>query len=277
MEIKGWMYYNHAMLPTCAPHEKPNLEPVLDGSFWRRGGKALLARWTTEFDCGHATEWWYVIKDTPFDSSALKAKRRYEITKGNRNFEVRVINPVEYEEEICQVYKAALADYPAKYRPMFDEEEFRTAKRKEWADNLIYGGISKDSEKLCGYALLTVHRNYAAFNVLKTIPSCEKYGINAALVYGILNDFNTKLKDAYYICDGERNISHETQFQNYLEKYFGFRKAYCILNISYRPIVAVIVKILYPFRAQLEKADKNSLVHNVIAVLHMEELRRKQS
>lgn len=46
-------------------------------------GKPYLARWTSSFDCGHETNWWYVIKDTPFDINELKKKRRYEIRKGN--------------------------------------------------------------------------------------------------------------------------------------------------------------------------------------------------
>ena len=56
------------------------------------GGIPLLARWTSDWDCGYETEWWYCIKDTPFDISTLKSKRRYEINKGNKNFEVREIN-----------------------------------------------------------------------------------------------------------------------------------------------------------------------------------------
>ena len=82
MRINGWEYYNHAAVPTVAPHEEPNLQPVEDNSIWKiDGGMPLLARWTTDFDCGSETNWWYVIKDTPFDINALKSKRRYEIKR----------------------------------------------------------------------------------------------------------------------------------------------------------------------------------------------------
>ena len=50
----------------------------------------------------------------------------------------------------------------------------------------------------------------------------------------IKEEFSQKIGKNFYICDGERNILHETSFQNYLEKYFGFRKAYCKLNLKYR-------------------------------------------
>ena len=276
MNIEGWEYYNHAMIPTTAPHEIPDLAPVYNGKFWKiKEYRPLLARWTTRFDCGVETNWWNIIKDNPFDISELKAKRRYEINKGNKKFQVQVINPTQYTEEICEVYKEALTGYPPKYRPTFNEADFIESVCNEWKDKCIYGGFDRETGKLCGYALLTIHDSYVAFNVLKTIPEYEKYAINAAIVYGILSDFNYRLGKAFYICDGERNISHETDFQNYLEKYFGFRKAYCVLNISYRPVVHLAVKLLYPFRKWLKVLNSNSFIHNVIAVLYMEELKRE--
>lgn len=36
--IKGWSYYNHAAIPNCAPHEKPDLSPVQTGDIWKLGG-----------------------------------------------------------------------------------------------------------------------------------------------------------------------------------------------------------------------------------------------
>lgn len=71
-----------------APHEKVNLKPIGDGSIWKLQEKVLLARWTSEFDCSYETNWWYIIKDTPFDIANMKAKRRYEINKGLKNFDV---------------------------------------------------------------------------------------------------------------------------------------------------------------------------------------------
>lgn len=88
--------------------------------------------------------------------------------------------------------------------------------------------------------------------------------------------FSEDLKNGKYICDGTRNISHETKFQDYLEKYFNFRKAYCKLNIKYRPVIKPIVKLLFVFRKTLKKLDNNSLVHNINGVLKMEEIIREQ-
>lgn len=278
MNIEDWEYYNHAMIPKTAPHEEPDVTYIQNGLFWKmKEPKPLLARWTTDFDCENETNWWYVIKDTPFEMSELKAKRRYEINKGIKNFEVKIINPLLFEEELCEVHNAALEGYPLKYRPKFDVNIFKQTIRDEWDDKKIYAGFERGTGKMCGYALLTMHESYISFNVLKTVPIYEKNAINAAIVHEILKDINDLLvkERLFYICDGERNISHETGFQDYLEKYFGFRKAYCVLHISYRPLIKFVVTLLYPFRRWLMVLDKNSFMHNVISVLHMEGLRRE--
>lgn len=36
--IKGWKYYNHALISTCAPHELPDLSAIKDGSVWKKSG-----------------------------------------------------------------------------------------------------------------------------------------------------------------------------------------------------------------------------------------------
>lgn len=272
----GFKYYNHAMIPATAPHENVDINFVKNGDIFKNAGhKPLLAQWTTNFDCGYETEWWYVIKDTQFDISDLKAKRRYEINKGNKNFDVRLINPYDFYNEIYTIHISALAAYPQKYRPKINKNDFIQDIRDNWKNKLIYGAFEKETGKLSGYALLTEYLTYIDFNVIKTIPDLEKKGINAAIVYRIVSDFNEKLGNDFYICDGSRNVLHETAFQDYLEKYFGFRKAYGKLNIKYRWSVGLAVKLLYPFRKIIEICDKNSLIHNISGVLTLEYIRRK--
>jgi hypothetical protein len=91
--------------------------PVTNGDIWKEAEKPLLARWTSDYDCGYETNWWYVIKDTVFDMSSLKAKRRYEINKGIKNFDVKVISPAEHVNKLCEITKKAYEAWPKKYRP----------------------------------------------------------------------------------------------------------------------------------------------------------------
>lgn len=274
MSIDGWKYYNHAVIPTTAPHEEPDLETVKSGFVWtniRGGGIPLLARWTSDFDCGHEMNWWYVIKDNPFDITALKSKRRYEINKGNRNFEVRIIEPQKFEEDIYRVTVEAYSSWPDKYRPTVTKESMASSVQK-WQKYLVFGAYSRENCILQGYAIVEDHRSYAEFSVLRVNPKAEKLGINAAIVDGILAEFKDRFHDGFYVCDGARSIRHETAFQDYLEKYFTFRKAYCKLNIVYRPGFGLVVKMLYPFRRFIK--TKTRIGSNMSAILKMEEINR---
>ena len=276
MKVNGWKYYNHAAIPTCAPHQDADVSAIESGDIWNLNGKKpLLARWTTDFDCGYETNWWYVIKDTPFDINALKAKRRYEVNKGIKNFDVRVIDPREYKEELFYVQKSAFSAYPAKYRPKVEHDTF-TESIDNWTDFKVYGAFFKETGKLCGYSFLGEKDNCAFFYVQKADPEYESYAVNAALVYGIVTDYDEFLKNGGYICDGEKSISHETAFQDYLEKYFDFRKAYCRLQIEYKPGFKSIVKLLFPMRRILSSLDSVKIVHQINSVMKMEELVREQ-
>jgi len=272
MSIEGWKYYNHAAIPTTAPHEQVDLMPIQDGSIWNIKG-ALLARWISDFDCEEETNWWYVIKDTVFDISSIKSKRRYEINKGNKNFEVVRINPCDYKQELYEVTIEAYKSWPERYRPSVAYEDFMKS-IDDWKQKEIFGAFNKPEGRLCGYAFLSPYAKYIDFNILRVRPECEKDAINAAIVYQILEYNKEFLENGGYICDGSRSIRHETAFQDYLEKYFGFRKAYCHLHIKYKTIIGLIIKLLYPFRNVLSKVDNIGIVHSINALLKMEEIKR---
>lgn len=278
MSVSGWKYYNHAMIPTTAPHEECEL-PKDIRSLWKNSGRGtpLFARWTTDFDCGFETNWWYVIKDTPFVISHLKAKRRYETNKGIRNFNVLLINPAEYTEELYRVQVAAFSAYPKKYRPIVDKQKFIDG-LTNWAKYQVFGAFFKETNELAGYALVSEKTDsFLNFTVLKTDPAFEKYAVNAALVHGILLHNNDFLEGHGILCDGARSINHESNFQDYLEKYFGFRKAYCKLHILYNPKISWAIKLFYPIRKLLLKLDGIGFVHQINAVLKMEEIIRSQT
>lgn len=274
MEIEGWKYYNHAAIPTCAPHETPDLTPLQDGSIWKmRGGRhrPLLARWTTDWDINYETAWWYVIKDKPFDISELKAKRRYEINKGRKNFVVKKIDPLGYKEELLDITINAYSSWPKKYRPKVDDYRFKDS-ISEWLESDVFGAIHRESGELCGYARLIDREDFAEFTVLRVIPRYEKLAINAAMVDGILEYYKNRFDGTFYINDGQRSIRHETAFQDYLEKYFAFRKSYCRLNVSYEKIFGRLVAFMYPFRRMISK--KNRIGSLMSGILKMEEINR---
>ena len=274
MTASGWRYYNHAAVPTCAPHETPDLTPVEDGTVFRSDeGRVLFARWSSDWDIGHPTGWWYEIKDTPYDISALSSNHRRTVTRGLKHFDVRVIEPMNYVEDLYRVTLKAFEGWPKKYRPSVTREAFEK-NALSWQDSTVFAAFSKEDGVLYGFAVVKEYENYARGSHLRTDPEKEKAGINAAVIYGILDEMKDRLGKGYYFSNGERSVRHETAFQDYMEKYFGFRKAYCKLNVRYRPVVGFAVKVLYPFRKLFK--GRSGLGSQVAAVLRMEEIRRGQ-
>ncbi len=272
-----WKYYNHAIIPDCAPHEDVDTSALTEGKIWKQGNP-ILARWTTKWDCGYETSWWYTILDTTFDINRINAKRRYEIKKGNKYFDSRIFCAYDIKEQYYAVDVAAYSAYPEKYRPSVDQEDLYKKLYKNSFENnkVFFGAFSKETGQLCGYVLVFVYDNYIYLAKQKAIPEFEKNGINAFLVHSVIDHYNDQLSKEFYICDGERNISHETEFQNFLEKYFGFRKAYCRLNIEYRPSIKWIISICYRFKNIFKRLDNIGIVHMINSVLTMEEIKRTQ-
>ncbi len=271
-----WLYANRIYVPNTAPHETVNETEVKSKGFFK-GKKGVAARWTSCFDIGFETDWWYVIKDTPFDISDIKAKRRYEIKRGMKYFDVRRIDPEEYCEEMFDVYIRSLSGYPEQFRPSDSKEKFfkfigTIAKKKD--THFIYGAFFRETQELCGYMFIPTYEKWAALSALKTDPKFEKYQINAAIIYGVLLDYNEKLSGDFYISDGQRTINHKTNFQNYLEKYFLFRKAYCKLNVEYRWFLKIVINILYPFKKLFLRFDEIKYFHLVNSFLRMDECAR---
>lgn len=279
MKVDGWKYYNHAAIPTTAPHEQPNLAPVKDGSIWKMDGKPLLAQWVSDWDCKEEISWWYIIKDTPFDISAINRKRRYEINKGVKNFDVKKIQPAKYIEELCKVQEAALQSYSQNAE--FDRAAF-VRSVESWnkqvclGNFVFYGAFSKESGELAAFSFFIKNGKCYDFAVQKANPAFEKLNVNAAIINGMLEDCKEDLANGYYLCDGSRSVNHETKFQDYLEKNFEFRKAYCRLNISYPLIIKILISLLVPFAKMFDMVGtKISTFRLIASVLKMNQFSRK--
>ena len=248
--------------------------------FWKsfRGkGYPLLARWTSDYDCQEPTDWWYVIKDKPFDFMEVKSNYRQKIKRGLKDFEIRVINPTDYGEALYQVEVEALSQYPRKYRPKLDHDQFIKQLGMHQNRNCVtFCAFCKEDDSIAGFMCIINHGSFISLFALKARPSQEKKQLNAAMVYSVLDHFQKGLAEGVYIVDGERSILHETSFQDYLEKYFGFRKAYCRLHVMYRQGIAQLVACLYPIRGIIKSLSGVKLFCYINSVLKMEEIIRKQ-
>lgn len=283
MNKSEWLYHNRSISPQKPPHVGlSDFDAIESGEMWRTFPKALRLSYISDWDCDEETDFWYIIKDTPFDIMSLKAKRRYEITKANKNFTVRLILSDDSIDELYDVYIESLRGY--KNAIPMTESAFRILMNGVFHDDstffggremLLYGAYDNDG-RLCGYAHLIKYKDCMLFSQLKTRPSAESKGVNAAICNKILVDSESDLSTGrFYISDGARNLYHETHFQDYLQKYFQFRRAYCRLNVIYPKRMKWIISLLFPFKNMFVKFDGISMIHAINAVLKSEEIARK--
>lgn len=274
-QINNWNYYKNSIIPSVAPHEEPDLSIFKNKEIWKNKN-ILFARYTTDFDCPYETGFYGCLKDDPFDLNSLKAKRRYEINKGVKNFTFRRLT-TDYLNEMYDVYLESLKGYDKIQKPQSRSKFCDCWGEIFFESNAkIYGVVSNADGRLCGFTHICENGLYIAISTLTTRVDMEKHGVNFALVYGVCMQYDGLLKsgEGYYLWDGYKNILHETNFQEWLIKYFGFRKAYCRLNIIYRPSLRPVIRLIFLFR-NIIKGTKNKWLKKVYALLKMEELRRK--
>jgi hypothetical protein len=274
MEINGWKYYIHAAIPTTAPHEKADIRPLMDKTIWKMNGNPFFARWTENFDCGYETEWWYCIKDEPFDINQVKSKRRTEIRKGLKLNKVKVVKAIDYIDDIFQIQSECYNDYPEQYRPEYNYEIARKLCLTWDMNHIVYIAFSEDTGEATGFACVEICGDYVNYEILKVPNRHKNLQVVTALTYEILMDMLNNRKYRY-VCDGSRNLVHQTNFMDYLVKQFAFRYAYCDLKMEYKPIIKPVIKALYPFRSLIDKHSKNKWLYNINAVLKMEQIARK--
>ena len=273
-----WEYYNHALVPTLPPHIDPDTSWMKDSTKWKEyaGGKMpLFARWVSDFDCSEETQWWCIIKDTPFDIMSLKSNRRSLITRGLKRVDVKVIIPADYAEQMSNILVKEWKYYDDSYEEGNDRQKLTDDFKKMTTENLgnaeYLGAFLKDTDTMIGYAIYNLFDDWIEYSVVKTDPEYLNTQVNAALAYfGVERYMRPGIK---YIHGGWRTMIHESNYQEYLLKNFGFRKAYCKLHIQYRPLMQIAVNVLYPLRGIIKKV-KNKWIYTVWCALQQEEIRR---
>ena len=278
-----FIFQNRCLRPSLLPNKHYLVQDIIaSDDLWKHYPKALAVLWVTQWDSVLETDYWYVIKDTPFSISDLKSKRRYEINKGNRNFNVRVLSSSDIPQ-MYDVYLESMKGYSKKPRILkLDEFEKDVFVWFNYDDTIgggrkmiVWGAFDIESGEMCGYAHVIKYNDHCSFSTLKTKPSSEAKGVNAALCYQVVMDCEVDLaRGDFYISDGARNLSHETHFQDYLCKYFLFRKAYCCLNVRYSQKMKYIVKLIYPFRRVLNIFDQIKVIHAINSLLKIEQTSR---
>lgn len=230
----------------------------------------MLIRYTTDFDCKEQTRFWYIVKDGPYDFNELGAKYKNNVNRSLKRTEVKQINPLNYIDELWVVEQAAYAHYKnadnAQTKEQFIEGLKKTSKTHEW-----WAAFSKKDGTIAGWMMCSNNGTWTETCRAKYHP--ERQGWNRpsdALHHAVLTHYLNELGQER-IVSGTRNVNHKTHVQEYKENNWKFRKAYCHLHVIYNPKILWIIKLIYPFRRLLKLFDFITLVHQVNALMTLEE------
>lgn len=209
----------------------------------KKGG--LFVRNTYNWDKQGDSSFWYVIKDDFGGIEELPSKTRNQVRKSMKTYDFKRVSLEVMLEIGLELFN--------KSRERFGDNEHIA--QEQWKGRLLR---DKNSEFWIGYDIETGNPASFAINAIyegyvdySTMGISPEFPNNTYPMYGLIYEMNRyylEEKRVPFVCDGVRSITEHSNIQSVLEDKFKFRKAYCDLQVFYKPWLGVAVKMLFPFR-----------------------------
>ncbi len=215
-----------------------------------------------DFDCDEKTNFWEIIQDKVYEISDLPSKVRNMIRRCLKDCEVKHITNIELlEADGYRVYANSYQRYHDVISiPVCREEYEKQLKHDSHLD--IYGVFRKEDNRLIAYAWNVFNKDIVQYSAMKGDPEfLNKHYPFYGLIFTMTHDYLTR-GDISYVVDGFRSITEHSNIQPFLEKKFLFRKAYCRMQLRYKPWLNLIIKCCYPFR-RIIKIKKAKVLFNL--------------
>ncbi|MDR0970574.1 MAG: hypothetical protein LBM67_08585 [Lentimicrobiaceae bacterium] len=261
--MDSYFLYRKAWIAAHAPHLGQKLSTQQSKKLLNRGG--LFVRNIYNFDNTENKNFWYVIKDHFGGLDELSSRTRTKVRKALKTYDIRKINKEEMLQNGFSVFVAAAKKYKRKTRTLSEKQFYDLINQSKNTD--FWMCFEKTTQNPVALAINSLIDNTCAYSILKTDPN---YLGSTYPNYGLLFEMNRYYLDEQkmkYVNDGSRTITERSQIQQFLEKRFHFRKAYCNLTIHYATWMKPIVRVLYPCRKFIP-------LQNVRDLLNMESMHR---
>ena len=268
-----WKKYHGALIPNVAPNVEINLTKEESKELLKKTN-AYFLRYISEWDTKNNSEFWFVIKDGKEDLDFYKSKIRNQIKKGLKNCIVKKVSNEEIAQKGYEVYKKAFDNYNTTLSLSSQNKFYEDTINNHNYDFFAVYSKKEDNtiDKMIAYSSNLIENNSCNYKTIKFDPDYLNLYPSYALIYE-MNLYYLNQLSLDFVNDGARSISHDTNIQDYLIYKFNFRKAFCRLNIDYRKDIALIVKILFPFR-NIIKNINSKMTNKISALLLQEEIRR---
>lgn len=224
----------------CNSHKLPEEECK---QLLKKGG--LIVRNTYNWDTQGPTSFWYVIKDQFGGIEELPTKVRNQVRKSLKTYLFRIVTYDEMLHYGCDLFN--------KSRERFAGNSLKITE-KQWerrisGNNLeFWMGFDRETGNPASFAINSLFHDYCDYSTMGISPDFPN---NTYPMYGLIYEMNRyylERRRVPFVCDGSRSITEHSNIQSVLEGKFRFRKAYCELQVMYKPWIGTVVRFLFPFR-----------------------------
>ncbi len=255
VEFSDYLYYNSGWIQKNNLQKAERLSRKQAVYLLHKGG--LFVRNTYSFDKKESTQFWYVIKDEFGGVEELPTKVRNQVRKSLKTYEFRKVTLDVMLEIGCELFN--------KSRERFGEGQKMT--QEQWKNRLLrdkgseyWIGYDIESGKPASFAINTIFSDYCDYSTMGISP---EFPNNTYPMYGLIYEMNRyylEEKGVPFVCDGARSITGHSNIQGVLEDKFKFRKAYCDLDVFYKPWFGMAVKLLFPFRKLIKQPKVSAIL-----------------
>lgn len=245
MDLSNFTLYKTAWMNSSNPHKSFKIDKHFADMLFSGGG--YLVRNTFNWDKETTSSFWYVIKDSYNGLSDIPSKYRGRVKKALDNFEIKIISKDQMLESGLEVWQKACEHYKVKASIPTRESFEKTIMDLDDSYEL-WGCYHKESERMAAFAINKVFEEYVDYKTMKYHPDfLAKYHPSYGLIF-MMNKYYIEEKGFLYVLDGARSITDHSDIQPFLIQKFNFRKAYCDLQLFYKPWLAIAIKLLFPLR-----------------------------
>jgi hypothetical protein len=222
------------------------------------GGTVL--RTTTGFRGRETPADWYAVVCREFTpvTDIPSTNTRSKLRRALRNCEVRRISCEEVASAGYEVYLRAFDRYRDAEAPVPHAPFARHVLAGEGFDDVLHHwGVMCDG-KLVGYSTnYVLGATEVSYSALKFHPDYLRRYTSYALFH-TMNEHYLRDCGVDYVNDGFRSVLHGTELQEFLERTFGFEKAYVGVQAFYRQPYRAFVRATFPLRNLIGRIDKRA-------------------
>lgn len=239
--MNNYRLYKGCWIPTH-PKQSVNLSEVDAQIILKRGG--YFIRNTYDWDCA-VSLFWYVIKDSYGGIEELSTKVRNQVRKSQRIYEVKKVSGDEMFADCFTLFNLS--------RARFGNKDLLISK-EQWGKMCNVNGAEfwvaydKNTHNPHAFAINRLYDTFCDYSSMGVNPNAPKSSYPMYALIMEMNRYYLEEKKLEYVCDGARSITGHSNIQPFLEEKFKFRKAYCKLQMFYKPGLGLVVKMLFIFR-----------------------------